>query len=315
MAAESAPLVDIGVNGTSKQFKRDWPAVARRACEAGVRTMVLTGCSVKGSREALGLARSTHGGGCVVLSTAGVHPHDAKSCDEGTLAALRELASAPHVVAVGECGLDFNRNFSPRDVQLRWFAAQVDLAIELGMPLFVHEREAHAALLSVLEPRMLPPPAAAAAGGAGGAKAKAAATFPVPLVVHCFTGSAVEAARYVELGFHLSFAGTVCMPRRGRHLRETVLLAVPVGRLMLETDAPFMSPDKAWLPAATARQLGVRGGKNECAVLPAVARALADAMGCDAADLATATAATASAFFGLDAADAAAAAAAADAGP
>lgn len=210
-------LVDIGVNLGHRSFGEDREAVIARAVAAGVSQMIVTGTSVAGSRAALELARRHPG---VLWATAGVHPHDAARCDAGTIAALRQLAAAPEVVAIGECGLDHNRDFSPRPVQETWFKRQVELAIELKLPLFLHERDAAGAFLAVLDG--LAPP-------------------PERVVVHCFTGDAPTLRQYVKRGFYVGITGWICDERRGQHLRALVR-EIPRDRLLVETDAPFLAP-------------------------------------------------------------------------
>src|SRR5688572_25928230 len=134
-------LIDVGVNLTHRQFDRDRDEVIDRAARAGVTTMVITGTTVPGSRSAAWLAKTRPG---KLYATAGVHPHHAKDCGPNTIDDLRALAREKEIVAVGECGLDFNRNFSPPEVQERWFEAQLELAAELKLPLFMHERDASA---------------------------------------------------------------------------------------------------------------------------------------------------------------------------
>ena len=158
------------------------------------------------------------------------HPHDAKSWTEAAKDQLRTMAADVRCVAIGECGLDFNRDFSPRDMQEHVLREQLELACELGMPLFLHERDAHERMMAVMAPFL-------------GLDGVAARRLP-PAVIHCFTGSAAAAAKYVEVGLYVGLTGTVCMEARGRHLREEVLPAIPLDRLMLETDAPFMHPSK-----------------------------------------------------------------------
>jgi TatD DNase family protein len=205
----------------------------------------------------------------VLYATAGVHPHNARSCDQRTIATLRELLAHPEVVALGECGLDYNRNFSPRPVQDRWFEAQLELAVETQRPLFLHERDAHApflALLSKYRPRL-----------------KAA-------VVHCFTGTLEEARAYLDLDLHLGITGWINDDRRGQPLRQ-VVRQLPLDRLMLETDAPFLLP-RDMLPRP-------KEGRNEPAYLPHVLRRVAEAMGKTAEEVAHETTQTARRFFAL----------------
>lgn len=260
-------LVDIGANLTDKAFRDDRDDVIARAQAAGVERIVLTGTSVGGSRTAAELAHTMPG---VLFSTAGVHPHDAKSCDGQTIGALRELAARPEVVAIGECGLDFNRDLSPRPVQRTWFEAQVDLAIELDMPLFLHERDASAATIEVLRDRR--------------DEIRAA-------VIHCFTGTRDELTAYLDLDLHIGITGWICDERRGTHLHDLVG-DIPTDRLMLETDAPYLIP-RTIRPKPKSR-------RNEPAYLPYVVETIAACLGKTPSEVAASTSAVASKFFGLD---------------
>lgn len=214
-------VVDIGVNLTHRAFRRHWRDVVRRAVDAGVHKLILTGTSVEGSREGLRMAQQwlDETNSRNLYATVGVHPHDAKTWSETTLDEMRELLRHPLAVAVGECGLDYNRNFSSPSDQTHAFREQVKLAVELEKPLFLHEREAHGGLLGVLdefEEGKLP-----------------------PVVAHCFTGTKEEALEYVKRGYYVGFTGTVCKKERGAPLRE-LLPSLPLERIMVETDAPFM---------------------------------------------------------------------------
>jgi TatD DNase family protein len=257
-------LVDIGVNLAHKRFRADLGDVIARARAAGVATMVVTGTSTAGSWAAWELARARG-----LFSTAGVHPHNARECGEHTLAELRDLAGRPEVRAIGECGLDYDRNFSPPDVQRRWFAAQLELAAELSMPVFLHEREAHADVAAMVGERR-----AALPGG----------------VVHCFTGSAAELDAYLELDLHIGITGWICDERRGAHLRD-LIARIPPDRLMVETDAPFLTPRDLPRPPP--------GRRNEPALLPHILDRVATAAGRSREDVAHTTTATARRFFGL----------------
>ncbi len=262
----SLALVDIGLNLAHKRFDADREAVLARALAAGVQQMVLTGTCARSSSTAADYA-VLHPG--VLYSTAGIHPHDAERATPQDLQTLRSLAMRPEVVAIGECGLDFNRDFSPRDVQQRVFAEQVKLACELQMPLFLHEREAQAALLAVLD--------------------SFGAQLP-PVVVHCFTGSEAELSVYLRRGYFIGITGWICDERRGQHLLE-IVSQIPLARLMLETDAPFLTPrDLRPKP---------KSGRNEPAYLAHILQTVAQAYGRSAEDVAAATTATATAFFKL----------------
>ncbi len=257
-------LVDIGVNLGHRSFAADREAVLSRAVTAGVRTLICTGTSVRGSEDVLALARSRPG---LLYATAGVHPHDAARCDGTTIESLRALAEHPEVVAIGECGLDFNRDFSPRPVQVEWFRKQVALAKTLGLPLFLHERDAATAFLEVLD-----------------------AEQPVAeqVVVHCFTGDEPTLREYLRRGYNIGITGWICDERRGMHLR-TLVKQIAGGRLLVETDAPFLTPrDLRPKPA---------GARNEPAFLPHVLREVARCRGEDPEALAARTTANARRVF------------------
>lgn len=257
-------LIDIGVNLMHRSFQQDREQVVEKAVAHCVTPLIITGTSLRSSQEAARYAGRYPG---KLYATAGVHPHDAKSCSEETLTKLEELAALPQVVAIGECGLDYNHDFSPRVVQRKWFAEQVQLAVRLNMPLFLHEREAFTDFIGILKEQ---------------AVQKA--------VVHCFTGSGAELKAYLEMGWHIGITGWICDERRGKHLRELVRL-IPLDRLMLETDAPFLTPrDLKEKPA---------DGRNEPAILPHIAQAVARCVGKTEKDVAEATTGTARAFFGI----------------
>jgi TatD DNase family protein len=256
------PLVDIGANLTHAAFADDLGQVLARARGAGVGTIVVTGTSVAESLAAARLA-DAHG----LYATAGVHPHHARDCDGATIPALREIAAHPRVVAIGECGLDYNRNYSPHPDQERWFAAQLELGVELGKPLFLHSRDAH--------PRF----------------AEIVASFkPSKAVAHCFTGERDELHAYLKLGLYIGITGWICDERRGRHLLALVR-EIPADRLLVETDSPYLTP-RDMQPQPKAR-------RNEPAFLPHVLRALARALGRPEQEVAAQTARNACALFGL----------------
>jgi TatD DNase family protein len=259
-------LVDIGVNLTHKSFREEREAVIERARGAGVVQMIVTGTRLEDSFRAYDLARRHP---AVLFSTAGVHPHNARECTPRTLADLHDLALRPGVVAIGECGLDYDRNFSPPDVQRRWFAAQVALALELGRPLFLHERAAHDDFQAIIEEHQ--------SGQLRG-------------VVHCFTGGAAVLEAYLALGLHIGITGWICDERRGRHLADLVQ-RIPADRLLVETDAPFLTPRDLTPPPPR--------GRNEPSLLPHVARRIAAARGVSLEELARETTASATALFGL----------------
>jgi len=255
-------LVDIGANLTHAAFREDLGAVLERARAHGVAQLVVTGTSVEESRHAAALAE-VHG----LYATAGVHPHHARECDASTIPALREIAAHPRVVAIGECGLDFNRNYSPHPDQETWFEAQLELGRELRKPLFLHSRDAHPRFAQVLK----------AHGTARG-------------VAHCFTGERPELRAYLDLGLYVGITGWICDERRGAHLLELVR-EIPADRLLVETDAPYLTP-RDLRPQPKAR-------RNEPAFLPHVLRAVARARGEAPEAIAEATTRNARTLFGL----------------
>lgn len=261
-------LIDIGANLSHDSFRHDLPQVLERAHAAGVAQMIVTGASETESRAAHDIASAYPG---VLYATAGVHPHLAREWGADTAAAIRALAQSPIVVAVGEAGLDFNRDFSPRPIQEKVFAAQLELAVELGMPVFMHERDAHERFVAIL----------------GEHRAQLG-----PAVIHCFTGEGPELDRYLELDLHVGITGWICDERRGVHLRELVP-RIPLERLMLETDSPYLLP----------RDLNPRpkSRRNEPMHLAHILQSVAACRRMDPAELAEATTRTARAFFGLEA--------------
>jgi TatD DNase family protein len=258
-------LIDIGINLMNRVFDADRETVLAEAEKVGVSPVIITGASERGSREALAYAQQ-HPGKC--YTTAGVHPHDARNCGPATIATLRQLAGQSAVVAIGECGLDYNRDFSPRNVQREWFEKQLELAVELDMPLFLHERDAFEDFSALLN-------------NAGVKKA----------VVHCFTGTRQELDRYLDRGYHIGITGWICDERRGRHLQDLVT-HIPADRLMIETDAPYLIPRDA--PRAS------RSGRNEARYLPHIANTIAYHQKKDYALLANETYHTTCRFFNLD---------------
>jgi TatD DNase family protein len=256
-------MVDIGANLTHPAFHADLEAVVERARTVGVAEIVITGTSVEESGAALALAEKLH-----FHSTAGVHPHNARDCGPDTVPALKDLARHPRVVAIGECGLDFNRNYSPHPDQEKWFIAQAELALSIQKPLFLHSRDAHPRFSEIL--RAL--------------KVKKA-------VAHCFTGERDELHAYLDLGLYIGITGWICDERRGRHLLELVR-DIPRDRLLLETDAPYLTP-RDLHPQPKAR-------RNEPAFLPHIARAVAKALNLPFEEVVTETTKNARTFFGLD---------------
>ncbi len=243
-------LVDIGANLTNKAFRGDLDAVLSRAAGAGVGAVLVTGTSMAASRQARELVIDRRALAAPRLfATAGIHPHQASTGSRDALRELRELSGRAEVVAVGECGLDYDRDFSPRDQQRACLEAQLEIASDVQKPVFLHERAAHDDFARILErwrPKL--------AGG----------------VVHCFTGARAALDRYLGMDLHIGITGWICDERRGKHLRDLVRI-VPEGRLLIETDAPYLMPrDMPDRP---------RTGRNEPAFLGHVARTIAACRG------------------------------------
>lgn len=259
-------LIDIGANLGHESFQHDLDAVLQRARAHGVSQMVVTGASRGGSARALELAQDHPG---VLFATAGVHPHHALEYTAEADAELRALQRQTAVLAVGECGLDYHRDFSPRPAQRRAFEMQLQIAADTGKPLFLHQRDGHDDFLALL---------ANFDGRLG------------PRVVHCFTAERRELFDYLDRDCHIGITGWLCDERRGLHLRELVR-AIPADRLMIETDCPYLLPRTA-RPKPSHR-------RNEPMYLAHICAELARDRGEPAAVTAAATSATARAFFGL----------------
>jgi TatD DNase family protein len=258
-------IIDIGLNLAHDIFDHDRDSVVRRAVDAGVTRMILTGSSLPSTRAALTLVRADPRR---FRCTAGMHPHHAAELSEERMAELAALATEPGVVAVGECGLDYFRNLSPPAAQRSAFERQLEAAARIGKPVFLHERDAHQDFLAMLRqfgPRL--------AGG----------------VAHCFTAGIAEAKAYLDLGFYIGITGWICDERRGLHLRE-VVRHIPADRLLIETDAPYLLP-RDLTPKPSSR-------RNEPCYLPHVLQAVARARGEPQDDLAQATTRNALRLFG-----------------
>jgi TatD DNase family protein len=259
-------LVDIGLNLAHDSFDHDRADVVAAAVACGVRHMVITGSTLESTRRAIDLVRTDP---AVFRATAGVHPHHASELRQDDLPRLRELLAAPEVGAAGECGLDYFRNFSPHADQERAFRWQLELAMDSGKPVFLHQRDGHDAFVAILKdylPRL--------AGG----------------VAHCFTGDGRELRDYLELGLSIGITGWICDERRGAHLRDVVRL-IPLDRLMLETDAPYLLP-RDLEPRPKSR-------RNEPRYLPHILETVAACRGEAPATVADATNRNALAFFGF----------------
>lgn len=259
-------FIDIGVNLTSKQFEKDTDEVINRAIEHNVLQMIVTGTSVAESEKACQLTESRSG---ELFSTAGIHPHHAKEFNSDSLMVLRRLLQKDAVVAVGECGLDYFRNFSAPAEQRKCFEAQLNLAAETSMPVFLHQREGHKDFVTILEKYLDDIPAA---------------------VAHCFTGDATELDAYLEMGLYIGITGWVCDERRGKELKA-IVNKIPLDRLMVETDAPYLLP----------RDLDPKplSKRNEPYFLPHIAGVIASCYSIDVAAISKHTVENTRRFFSL----------------
>ncbi|SIS61804.1 TatD family hydrolase [Neptunomonas antarctica] len=249
-------LIDIGVNLTDKRFRHDIDEVIARAKASRISAMLITGTSLESSRQAIALCKENPG---YLYATTGIHPHDASSMSDHTMEELYKLSQQPGVVAIGETGLDFNRNFSTPEEQIAAFERQIDLAITTKLPLFLHDREATETQIKILKPviRQLE--------GA---------------VIHCFTGDKAALFGYLDLGLYIGITGWICDERRGLSLKA-LIKEIPHDRLLLETDAPYLLP----------RDLPIKPkkGRNEPVYLHHIARTIAQLRGITIEELSTQT--------------------------
>ncbi|MYL00867.1 MAG: TatD family deoxyribonuclease [Gammaproteobacteria bacterium] len=252
-------LIDIGANLADAAFDVDRDEVIERAAAAGVRHMIVTGTGLKESESALAVAEQNSG---VFRCTAGIHPHLATRWTDAPQEARERLGAAlgsELAVAGGECGLDYFRNLSPPDAQREAFAGQLELAAEHGKPVFLHQRDAHDDFLAILKEHDV-----SRLGG----------------VAHCFTGGPAEAESYLGLGLYIGITGWVLDQRRNHELLKAIPV-LPLDRVLLETDSPYLLPRHPDVKPQRKR-------RNEPEFLPYVARALAYKMRVDPEELAAA---------------------------
>jgi len=259
-------LIDIGANIAHDSFDEDRADMMRRAADAGVDRIIVTGSSDESNVQAANLAEQSPG---ILYSTAGVHPHHASDYTDDSDALIRSLIKKDCVVAVGECGLDYFRNLSPRNAQLDAFKRQLDIAKDSGLPVFLHQRDAHDDFVEVLDPAL---PEISRA------------------VAHCFTGEGESLREYIAMGLYVGVTGWICDERRGKHLHDIVSI-IPDDKLLIETDAPYLLP-RTIRPRPKSR-------RNEPMHLPEVVRVIAEARGQSEDHIAAITTANAMRFFEL----------------
>ncbi|QYJ86628.1 TatD family hydrolase [Shewanella mesophila] len=261
--------IDIAVNLVGSALEKDLDNVIQRAAAQRVSPLIVIGSSLDESRQAIHCCQQYPKS---LYTTAGVHPHHASEWQASSVERLTHFAQQPNVVAIGECGLDYNRDFSPRPMQRIAFAEQLALAARLNMPVLMHERDAHDDFVEILQeyrPHL-----------------KGA-------LLHCFTGNRQSLERYIELDLHLGITGWVCDERRGAELASLVG-DIPANRIMIETDSPYLLP-RSMRPKP-------KSSKNEPQYLPYISQYLASLRGQSANEFAAQAYNNSCEFFGLKAA-------------
>ena len=267
MITDMNTYIDIGVNLTGSSFKKDIHQVIERAAHAGVERLIVTGTDCLHSEQALALTEQFES---TCYATVGLHPHHASDYSSDLDSELREMLKHKNAVAVGECGLDFNRNFSTRQEQIRAFEAQLEIAIDLQKPLFLHQRDAHDDFVSMI---------------------KSCRSDLNQVVSHCFTGTIEEVNDYILLDMHIGVTGWISDERRGLSLQQAVK-HIPLDRIMLETDAPYLLPRNLGIKA-------VKKNRNEPCYLPEIATVVSKFMGVDEEELCQAALKNTELFFNL----------------
>jgi TatD DNase family protein len=242
-------LVDSHAHIDDDRFDADRDEVLIRAAEAGVGLIINIGADMGSSARSVALAEKYP----MIYASVGMHPHDAKEMKEQDYRQLKEWAAQPKVAAIGEIGLDYHYDLSPRPVQKEVFLRQLDLAREMGKPFIIHERESHGDMMEIIK---------SAGRGLGG-------------VFHCFSGSVETAREYLKMGFYISVAGPVTFPKSIK--TKEVAKYVPLDRLLIETDSPYLTPHP------------FRGRRNEPAHVRLVAEEIAALRNMSVEQLATAT--------------------------
>lgn len=260
-------FIDIGANLTGSSFSNDLEQVMQRAADVAVDKIIVTGANIEHSLAAIELCEQYPDR---LYATVGVHPHHADEFVTETISRLEGLSRHQAVVAIGECGLDFNRNYSQPEAQRRAFEAQLSLAANVKKPVFLHQRDAHKDFIDII---------------------RACRSQLVDAVAHCFTGTVEEASDYLELDMYIGITGWICDERRGKQLQQAVK-EIPLNRILLETDAPYLLPRNL-------SKKPVKSRRNEPCYLPHIARSLASCMGVETDQLAAAVLANTKRFFGI----------------
>jgi len=261
-------LIDIGVNLTNQRLYNQLAEIIKQAKSVGVIHQIITGTSIKTSQQALQIAQTDAN---YFSSTAGCHPHDAKDFQPSDIQTLLELSKEPRVVAVGECGLDFNRNYSPQDSQQKVFEYQIEIAGKVDLPLFMHQRDAHQRFIEILTSHK--------------DQYKSG-------VIHCFTGDKEQLRDCLDLGLYIGITGWICDERRGMELQDAIKY-LPIERMMIETDAPYLLP-RNMRPKQ-------KSSTNVPANLPWIIKVISNTLNIETDVIETQTTQNARNFFGLTA--------------
>ena len=226
MANNSLPLIDIGANLLDKKLYQNIDSIIQKSRSNNVEKIIITSSHINDTKEAIKLIHKEPN---IFYTTVGFHPHNAKEYSQELFSEIKSLLQYKEVKSIGETGLDFYRNFSsPKDQQIS-FEAHLELSIEKNIPLFLHERDAHERFTEITSSYIEDLPKS---------------------VVHCFTGNKKSLQKYIDMGFYIGITGWLCDERRGKHLEELIPL-IPLDKLMIETDAPYLLPRDMGLDNST----------------------------------------------------------------
>ena len=234
-------LIDIGANLTHESYDLDIDQVIKRSQDAGIAKIIVTASSISESKRVAAMIKQYSG---ILWGTSGVHPHHAKEADDLFAETLDELIQNENIVAVGECGLDYFRNFSEPREQQKVFRIQLQIALKNSLPIFLHQRDAHNDFIGIL---------------------KEHESSVIDGVAHCFTGNKKQLKAYLDIGLYIGITGWLCDPRRNQDLIDSIHY-IPMDKLLIETDSPYL------MPKALEKELKTR--RNEPCFLPYIAKRL-----------------------------------------
>eukprot|EP01060_Flectonema_neradi_P036076 TRINITY_DN6840_c0_g1_i1.p1 TRINITY_DN6840_c0_g1~~TRINITY_DN6840_c0_g1_i1.p1 ORF type:complete len:313 (+),score=73.58 TRINITY_DN6840_c0_g1_i1:52-939(+) len=284
-AVRNSKLIDIGANITRLRGD-ELRVLLERSSAAGVDSILVTGTSTRGTEAARKMIENkvNQSHGVSLFFTSGIHPHEANEYSDKTFSIITKNVSHPNCVAVGETGLDYDRMRSPRETQLNSLRSHIKLAVDTNKPLFLHERD--------LDTSKGPPL------GSHNDLVKLLEEYKVPsdkVCIHCFTSSPEHLLDYTSKGYYIGLTGFIAMGKRGAHLRPVLKKCLPVSKLLIETDAPYMKPD------GVPKGVGIKGRNNEPCTLPTTLRCLAECYDMNEEDIAKVVTENTVKFFGLNA--------------